>query len=118
MKVNVLGTEYDILLKKYDEDPVFSEKHLDGYHNYWAKQIVVCILSTHPGWKEDQEADALVAQKETIRHEIVHAFFAESGLQDSASQFEGAWCKSEELVDWIALQGPKIYKAWVEAGAV
>ncbi len=25
---------------------------------------------------------------------------------------------NEELVDWIAIQGPKLYKAWQEAGAV
>lgn len=24
----------------------------------------------------------------------------------------------EELVDWIAIQGPKIYKAWQEVGAM
>lgn len=24
----------------------------------------------------------------------------------------------EELVDWIARQGPKLYRAWAEAGAL
>jgi hypothetical protein len=28
------------------------------------------------------------------------------------------WAKNEEMVDWFALQGPKIYAAWKEAGAI
>jgi hypothetical protein len=53
---------------------------------------------------------------ETLRHEIVHAFFNESGLRESTNHFEGAWCKNEELVDWIAIQFPKIHKVYAELG--
>ena len=42
----------------------------------------------------------------------------QSGLADSALNPDMAWSKNEEMVDWFALQGPKIYKAWQEAGAV
>jgi len=30
----------------------------------------------------------------------------------------GAWARNEEMIDWFALQGPKILKAWQEAGAL
>ncbi len=51
--------------------------------------------------------------RRTARHEIVHAFLAESGLDQNSD-----WARNEEIVDWIALQGPKIFKAWQEAGAI
>lgn len=46
-------------------------------------------------------------------NEIVHAFLLESGLDENSE-----WARNEELVDWIAIQGPKIWKAWQEADAV
>ncbi len=52
-------------------------------------------------------------QEETLRHEIVHAFLYESGLNNSSD-----WARNEEIVDWIAVQGLKIVKAWKEAGVL
>lgn len=116
--VNVLGTEYTIIVKKYDEDEVFARRTIDGYCDGLTKQIVVCDMSTYKGWAHEPPETIKEAQKGTLRHEIVHAFFCESGLADSGLCFEGSWAKNEEMVDWIALQGPKIYKAWQEAGAL
>lgn len=39
----------------------------------------------------------------TLRHEIVYAFLHESGLSSNSE-----WAMNEEIVDWIALQLPKI----------
>ena len=50
-------------------------------------------------------------KKVVIRHELIHAFLFESGL-DAAS-----WAMNEEMVDWFALQAPKLMKAFEEAGA-
>ena len=55
--------------------------------------------------------------KTTLRHEIVHAFLGESGLSANSNETD-AWARNEEMVDWIAIQGPKIWKAWKEVGAV
>ena len=49
-------------------------------------------------------------KKQVIRHEIIHAFVFESGL-DTCSD----WAKNEEMVDWIAIQFPKLLKAFKEA---
>lgn len=116
--VNILGTEYAIIIKKYDEDEAFERRSIDGYCDGLTKQIVCCDMSTYKGWEHEPQETIGAAQKETLRHEIVHAFFHESGLADSSLNLDGAWAKNEEMVDWIALQGPKIYKAWKEAGAV
>lgn len=118
MKLNILGTEYTITVKKYDEDEAFERRSIDGYCDDWTKQIVVCDMSTYRGWEHEPPKTIAAAQKETMRHEIVHAFLSESGLGDSALSPDCAWAKNEEMVDWFALQGPKIYMAWQEAGAV
>lgn len=51
-------------------------------------------------------------------HEITHAFLDESGLQHCSSVPMGAWARHEEMVDWIAIQFPKIMKAFQEVGAL
>lgn len=114
--VNILGTEYKVAIKPYSEDEAFncSIGYCDGY----TKEIVVCDLSTHPEYKKDPVETREACEKVTLRHEIVHAFLNESGLMSSACEVSGAWCKNEEMVDWIALQGEKIYKAWSEVGAL
>lgn len=116
--VNILGTEYTIQVKKYTEDESFERRSIDGYCDGFTKQIVVCDMTTYKGFEHEPLKTIEEAQKQTLRHEIVHAFYNESGLMDSALLFEGAWSKNEEMVDWIALQGPKLYKAWLDAKCV
>lgn len=118
MKINVLGTEYTITVKKYDEDEVFERRSIVGYCDSWTNQIVVCDMATYKGWEHEPPDTIQAVQKEVLRHEIAHAFFDQSGLADSALNPDMAWAKNEEMVDWFALQGPKIYKAWQEAKAV
>lgn len=118
MILNVLGTNYEVSIKKYDEDKAFEESRIDGYCDSWTKQIVVCEIATHPNFKNEPKETCEAAQKETLRHEIVHAFLDESGLASSSARIEHGWAKNEEMVDWIALQGIKICKAWKAAGAI
>lgn len=117
-KVTVLGTDYAITVKKYDEDEAFARRRIDGYCDNWTHQIVVCDMTTYKGWEHESPETAQAAQKETLRHEIVHAFLSESGLSDSALNLDAAWANNEEMIDWFAMQGLKIVKAWQEAGAV
>lgn len=91
------------------------KKSIDGYCNSFAKEIVVCDLSTKEDWKDETKEMIDICQKQTLRHEIVHAFLSESGLQSNAHNNEWSWAYNEEMVDWIALQGIKIYKAWEQA---
>ena len=118
MTVNILGTPYEIIVKKYDEDDCFKEKSIDGYCDGFSKEIVVCDMATNEDWKDEKKQTIDVLQKQILRHEIVHAFFNESGLCENSNEYGGAWAKNEEMVDWIALQGEKIYKAWQEVNAL
>lgn len=116
--VNILGTRYLIRVRDYDDEEAFKRSSICGYCDAYTKEIVVCDMHTYKGWEHEAEKTILQAQKQTLRHEIVHAFFEESGLSDSSNNFDGPWVKNEELVDWIANQGEKIHIAWTEAGAL
>lgn len=118
MEVNILGTPYEIIVKKYDDEEAFDRRLICGFCDGYAKEIVVCDMHTYKGWENESEKTIVAAQKQTIRHEIVHAFFYESGLMDSSSAVDCPWSANEEMVDWIANQGMKIYKAWQEADAL
>lgn len=116
--VNILGTEYRLIIKKYDQEEAFSRRSIDGFCDGYTKEIVVCDMTTYKGWEHESEETCAIAQMETIRHEIVHAFLNESGLCDNSNLIDGPWAKNEEMVDWIARQIEKIYKACSEADAI
>lgn len=118
MKVNILGTEYEIIKKKYDEDEAFDRRSIAGYCDNYLKKIVYCDMTTYKGWEHESEETARACEKQTLRHEIVHAFFDESGLSDSALSYESSWARNEEMVDWFAWQGVKIWAAWQAANAL
>lgn len=118
MIVNILGTDYTVIVKKYDEEESFSRRSIDGWCDGYTKQIVVCDMNTYKGWEHETKETIEQCQKATLRHEIVHAFFNESGLMDSAFSYDGSWAKNEEMIDWIALQAPKMYKVFEQAGCL
>ena len=105
--IPVLGTVYGITEKSISEDAAL--EHCDGYCDHSSKQIVVSnMLPESPNQLEDMEA----YKKKVIRHEVIHAFFFESGLGDNS------YGKNEELVDWIAMQFPKIAEVFEELGVM
>lgn len=117
MKINVLGTEYEVIVKKYDEDEYFKQNGAAGYCSSTEKEIGLCDMATYPGWENETDAACKNEMKLILRHETVHAFFNESGLSTNSNESD-AWARNEEMVDWIAIQGPKIYQAWQDAGAL
>lgn len=108
MKVNILGTEYTI--KKGNAIDYPKLKNSMGYCDTSIKTIVVSDMK-----EEKDDPDALenmdVFQQKVIRHEIVHAMLYESGLSVNSD-----YACNEEMVDWIAIQTPKMLKAFRDAG--
>lgn len=117
MKINVLGTEYKIETHKVSEDKYLEENSLAGYCGEESKLIVVADMSEEKYFDLSEEEQKSY-RKKTLRHEIMHAFFNESGLSDSSNQYGGAWAKNEEMVDWFAIQSPKIFKVYLELGII
>ena len=103
--VNILGTEYHIEYKSIADDPYL--KGANGYTDPTAKKIVI-------GNKErDCEIEDFEnLQRKVIRHEIIHAYFEESGISTSVENI--AQGVPELYVDWFAMQAPKIYKTYAE----
>ncbi len=118
MKISILGTDYTITKKAYADEPDFEKRSINGFCDSSLKQIAICDMTTYPGFENEPKAALVIDEQETLRHEIVHAFLFESGLADSSLQYNGPWAKNEEMVDWFGLIGPKIFKAWHEAGAM
>lgn len=107
MDVNILGTEYELQERPGKEDPVLAD--FDGYCDTSVKKAVVDEMKEkEPGMKEDLS----YYQKQVKRHEIIHAFLFESGLDTCCE-----WA-CEEMIDWLAIQAPKIYKVFKKAGCL
>ena len=51
--------------------------------------------------------------KKQLRHEIVHAFLSESGLQANYEHYK-QFGHEEPIVDWFAIQSTKIFKVFKE----
>ena len=117
MTVDILGTPYAILTRKREDDPRFKD-NICGYCDEFLRRIVLCDLKTHEEWKDETPEKLEICRKLILRHEIVYAFLNESGLRDNAGTLNAPWPMNEEMVDWFAIQGPKIMKAWKEAGCL
>lgn len=113
-KINILGTEYRIETHKVSEDSYLEDNKLVGYCGESSKLIVVADMSEEKYFPYMDETEKETCRKGTLRHEIIHAFLNESGLSDSSNQYGGAWAKNEEMVDWFAIQSPKIFKVYLE----
>lgn len=115
-KVKILGTEYKIEKHRYDDDAEMDG--LCGYCRYLIPEIVICDLTTHPSIGKDTKKEAIEAiEKETLRHEIIHAFLNESGIgENSFASTDIPWSRNEEMIDWIALQFHKIEAVYDELG--
>lgn len=96
-KINILGTEYEIIVDKNDDNPKL--RNNDAYAELLSKKIVISQFGYDDMTVENLEESV----REVVRHEIVHAFFHESGLS--------CYCHDEVLVEWIAMQLPKMIEA-------
>lgn len=113
-KVNILGMEYQIFIKSDEE----IAKALNcgvgeqsGYCDPYINEISICSYNTLDDIDKDKKINIL--QNQTLRHEIIHAFMYESGLWADSNNVEN-WAMNEEMIDWFAIQSPKIFKVFEE----
>lgn len=118
MKIDVLGTKYTIKRVNVGEDKYMEKMQFGGYCDNSAKTIVILNLKSTPDWKDEPDDVIKKQESETIRHELIHAFLNESGLRYNSFAPEKAWARNEEMVDWIAIQFPKLLKAFKDADAI
>lgn len=101
IKINVLGTEYVVEFKELNDEDI------DGFCDNTQKLIV--IRSDN----ENKVGDFKYLQKKQLRHEIIHAFMSESGLQCNWQHIE-QFGHDETTIDWFAIQSPKIFRVFAE----
>ena len=93
-KINILGQEYIIRFENTRTEEVL--QYANGECRWYPKEIII-----------DDELAPIEHKKFVIRHEILHAFFAESGLRK--------YREDEDVINWIAWNFEKIKKAFKEA---
>ena len=83
-------------------------KESDGICEQYSKKIVLndCKYTEDEVMRVDNFEEY---KKKVARHEIFHAFFGESGLRGNST-----YAENEELIDWLAIQSPKIFKVFKE----
>ena len=100
--ITILGAEWIVKFGTEKEYPNLSE--MDGYADSSTNQIVIDTMEKAEG-HIGSKADMTAYQKQVIRHEIIHAFLYESGLEAN-SKASDSWAINEEMVDWFAIQSP------------
>ena len=113
--VHVLGTEYSIEYVKISECEKLKNNHWCGLCSNTSHIILIGDTSEEEFFGVMSEEEQKIQTKRILRHEIIHAFLNESGLQDDSSNIDCGWAVNEEMVDWIAIQFPKMVKAFEEA---
>lgn len=106
--VNILGTEYKVLTQSEKDNPKLKE--CSGLCEQYSKKI---IISDFEGTGDDVMTVENLEnyRKKVLRHEVFHAYFGESGLRSNSD-----YAENEELIDWLAIQSPKIFKTFQELG--
>ena len=115
MRVSVLGVSYTLEYRTKAKDP-----ELDTCDGYCDTSVKLCVARKYtaaerrePNTKKDLDA----YMRKCMRHELTHAFLYESGLSINGMSPE-SWPTCEEIIDWMAIQGPKLYAAWQRAGCL
>ena len=108
-QVSILGSNWNIHESDEIQEPILVGA--DGFCDDSAKEIFVDSLEKID--KSCAKKNLESYKKKVLRHEITHAFLCESGLAECSD-----WATNEEMVDWIARQGLKLYEAWKQAECV
>lgn len=111
--IDILGTTWIVEFKDYD--PGFEAGQ--GFCCECEKRIVIENVKKSDDPLAASIEGQKINQKRVIRHEIVHAYLSECGL-DLDSAAADHWATNEEMVDWIARLGPKIHNTWKELGVL
>lgn len=102
--MNILGTEYQLI----ESDDIIKQ-NADGVCMEYDKQIKIRPVENMLN-PDDSKLTKKKRYNEVLRHEVIHAFFSESGLDYYSSD--------ERLIDWIAIQFPKLVELFSEQGCL
>lgn len=113
--VSILGSGWDLFVCDFNEDPWFEKNDADGKCTPAIRWIKLVNQRTDKRIEYESEEEMLSYMRNTLKHELVHAFLSEAGLDHNSNHFEGAWAVNEEMVEFFAVQLEKIHRAVDEA---
>lgn len=101
--MNILGTEYSF----EHNSPLLKELCADGICQQYNKRIAVREIAD---MLEDADSMEIkeIRHREVCRHEVIHGFFGEAGLE--------RYNDDETLVTFLAVNFPKMAKIFAENG--
>lgn len=106
--VPILGEEYKINTEVLTDEAEYLNE-VDGYCDSSIKEITVAKFISSTGALKDLKK----YEDKVIRHEIIHAFLNESGLGECSD-----WARNEEMVDFFAVQFPKMLKVFKDLDVI
>ena len=106
--VNILGSEWSIEFCRLGSDR-------DGDCSFTDRHIRVRDNNYDDG--DGPVKDFARIQRKALRHEIIHAYMAESGLAHDWVHYPFTG-HDETIIDWYAIQAPRIYATFIECGCL
>lgn len=104
-RIVILGSEWVV---EYVE---MGDAEMDGETDYTDRTIRIRTDNVF------EVGDFVQLQNKQLRHEVIHAFMAESGLQSNFEHYQ-KYGHEETTVDWFAIQFPKILRVYTELGCI
>ena len=118
MELDILGTKYKVTLEDPEDNEIMRETGALGYMDGQGAKIVIADMAAHGKCQYLTAEEMKVEERNCLRHEIIHAFLYESGLDRNAAVPEGGWATHEEMVDFFAMQMPKMIEVFRKAGCM
>ena len=121
--INVLGTDYTIKFITVKDDPNSNESKIlikRGFCAFCSQYDKTIILSNfrdneyNPAYTYQPIEVIIEAYKETLRHELWHACFGCSGLKGNTHS-ASCFATDEEMIDFLAIQSPKMFEVFKKA---
>ncbi len=104
-KIKILGEDWKIINEPNQKRCV--EADANGLCEWCKREILLNDFEITKETLLNPEA----YKRKVLRHEIIHAFLYECGLAHNND-----WATNEEMVDFFAMQIPKLIKIFEEAG--
>ena len=107
--VNVLGVPYKVYIGTAEDYPILKDNSSSGLCDFSIKAIWVVDTQLDKPEVGDLQNKKYLTDI-TLRHELMHAYFHESGIE--------GYSENENLVNYLAMSLEKIYAMCEDAGAV
>lgn len=109
--VDILGSVWMVRMCDLDAIPWFRIHNATGRSVSAIRTIDFVNPDTDDRAEYESDAEKVSTVRIILKHEIIHAFLAESGLDENSLVCDCPWPVNEGMVEFFAVQWEKINKA-------